>query len=306
MTPADEDVLPNFLVIGAYKAGTTSIFEDLARHPEIGVPAAKEVGHLAGPEVMTAEGRRRYASYFAPLKGQRRRGEVAPQYTAAPKWTGAAARARELLGEDLRLIYVVRHPLTRLYSHLVHRGRTPEVLFGQGGCPPPGEVPEFDASRYGTQIEPWLAQFPPDRLLVVAFENYRDAPAEVRRRMFRFLGVADRSADAPPTHANATGMRRQKPFWLQRALNSDLYRARIKGYVPAELRRGAARILAKRPTAQSGEARRDLDPMISARVREALLPDIRMFYRQVGVTDPLWPDFPLHGPSGRREPEPSD
>lgn len=282
---------PDFLVIGAYKSGTTSLFHELAAHPDIGVPAAKEVAHLVRPEVTHANGLARYEAYFHPLRHYPIVGEVAPQYTAAPRWTGVAARARDILGPDLKLIYIVRHPLDRIVSHLAHReAAAPELALG--AQVPVGMFHEADISRYGMQIDPWLSAFPRANLLVVTFEAYRDDPASVRQALFTFLGAGDPPVKGPAVQANVTANRRRKPDWLKRFLRHHAYRAYLQPLLPVKIRQQAGQLISRQAYLKTGPAE-SMSETTRSVLHETLKPDIADFYTKLGRTGPLWADFPL-------------
>jgi len=283
--------LPDFLVIGAYKSGTTSLFHELAAHPSIGIPEAKEVAQLVNPDVETAAGRKRYAAFFRSVADRAVVGEVAPQYTAAPRWTDAAERARDLLGPALKLVYMVRHPVERAASHVHHRRRPPDDDALRVPLPNGGFF-EADVSCYGHQIAPWLEHFGRCRILVVPFERYRAAPGEVRRSILTFLDVDPELGGPPGVHANAAAGRVPKPSWLRGMLRSRVYRAHVQPRLPRGLRAGVSRRILPAVT-PSQPPPIDLPAATRAELHGALAPDIARFHRLMGLTAPLWPDFPL-------------
>ena len=191
-------MLPNFLVIGAMKAGTTSLYEYLRLHPQVYVPDTKELNfflaeytgtHPLRPPEQTnwRRGLDWYASQFRASAGATAIGEVSPNYTKFPHYPGAPERIHDLI-PDVRLIYVVRHPLERLRSHYLHdvsigRQRSPlrEVVFD--------DTRYIDASRYAMQIERFERFFDPDRILLLTSEELRSHPDTSVDRILAFLGV---------------------------------------------------------------------------------------------------------------------
>src|SRR5262245_34426917 len=85
---------PDFLIVGAMKAGTTSLHRDLNLHPQIFLPEEKEPEGLCHDRVLSARGRRRYARLFRPSRAGQMRGEASTAYTKLPEWQGVPARAR--------------------------------------------------------------------------------------------------------------------------------------------------------------------------------------------------------------------
>ncbi len=179
-------MLPNFLVIGAPKAGSTSLYHYLRSHPEVFMSETKEVNFFL-EERNWGRGREWYERQFDGADGARAVGEASVRYSMYPKYQGVPERIAALV-PDVRLVYVVRDPVARMVSHYEHRvranrddGRLEESLL---------ENPVYlDTSRYALQIERYLEHFAPDRLLVVVSEQLRDDRDRVLEDVFGFLGV---------------------------------------------------------------------------------------------------------------------
>src|SRR3954451_85173 len=111
-----EGALPNVVVIGGLKCGTTSLHHYLNLHPQIEMSRPKELNFFVA-ELNWPLGTEWYASHFsrqAPVGV-----ESSPRYTSRPRFEGVAERIRSVLGE-VRLIYVVRGPIDRMLSHYLH------------------------------------------------------------------------------------------------------------------------------------------------------------------------------------------
>ena len=109
-------VLPNLVVIGGLKCGTTSLHHYLNLHPEVEMSRPKELNFFVA-ELNWSLGPDWYSSHFgggAPI-----RGESSPHYTNRPRFDGVAERMRSMLA-DARLIYMVRDPIDRMLSHYLH------------------------------------------------------------------------------------------------------------------------------------------------------------------------------------------
>lgn len=183
---ATDGPAPTFLIIGAMKAGTTSLWRELRRHPDVFMPDLKEFQFFSDKRKW-AQGMPWYRSHFAEGAGRTALGEASTGYTKYPKPEGVAERiAREL--PDVRLVYLVRDPIERIQSHYIHsyhkaRERRPIDVAVR-------EMPAFLAiSRYRTQIDRYLAVLPAEQLLVVTTEDLRDRRPEVLRRVFGHIGV---------------------------------------------------------------------------------------------------------------------
>ena len=183
--------LPGFLIIGAQKAGTTTLYRDLLPNPEIFLPIDKEPGNLCEDHVLTDTGRSAYAKHFAGARSHQICGEATTEYTKRPDIPGVPARARRLLGDKLKVIYLVREPISRIISHHHH-----ELTSGHVSCGIDEAVRTIaryiDYSRYAMQITPWLNELGPEQVLIIHFESYIETRVKTLASVCKFLGVAPR------------------------------------------------------------------------------------------------------------------
>ena len=178
--------LPTFIVIGAMKGGTTSLYHYVRDHPETAMPPIKELDFFVD-ELNWSRGVEWYSEQFAAGGTSEVRGEVSTSYTKFPRYQDVSARMAKVV-PDVRLIYLVRDPVERMRSHYQHRvangaeTRVPEVaLF---------EDPIYlDYSRYALQLDQYLEHFDRGQLLVVTSEELRYERHETVRRVFDFIGV---------------------------------------------------------------------------------------------------------------------
>jgi hypothetical protein len=189
----DRAGLPDFIVIGAMKSGTTSLHHYLSCHPELAMTTEKE------PTFFTAEGNwtRGLDWYRSQFEGNGRlRGEASPDYTKFPRHAGVPARMHAIL-PHAKLIYLVRDPIERLVSHYIdaysfRRANAPldEVLHEPEGRH------YVACSKYFLQLEQYLPYYDFEQFLVVATEDLAARRQETLARIFRFLEVDD-SFDSP-------------------------------------------------------------------------------------------------------------
>jgi hypothetical protein len=198
-------VLPNLIVIGAAKCGTTSLHEYLDEHPQISMSREKEL-HFFVDRKNWGRGLAWYESQFdadAPV-----RGESSPGYSAFPLYRGVPERMAETIPQA-RLVYLVRDPVERIVSHYSHRTvNWPEMgTLEEALADPHLHDWLVTPSRYWLQLEQYLARFPAEQILVVDADELRASRAEVLARIFAFLGV-DATFASPEferTHNAATG-----------------------------------------------------------------------------------------------------
>lgn len=187
MTASEDGRLPDFLVIGAMKAGTTSLHHYLAAHPQVFMPKVKELDFFT-EELSWPRGwdwyRRQFSAAGAGVKAV---GEASTSYTKYPRYQGVPERiARHL--PNARLIYLVRDPFERIRSHYQHN-----VAIGQEDRPIDAAVTVnhvyLDYSRYATQIERYLKYFDRSQFLLLTSENLRFNREDTMRSVFKFLEV---------------------------------------------------------------------------------------------------------------------
>ncbi len=274
---------PDFLIIGAMKAGTTTLYRDLEVQPGFFMPAIKEPAVLVRA-ASDDDARARYAHLFRDSPPGRRRGEASTHYTQRPRFEGVAARARSLLGPDLRLVYLVRHPVERTVSHHYH-------LYSQGDAPARLEDalrsdPTLVAySRYAMQLEPWLECFGRDAILVIRFEDYVADRSRVIRTVADHVGaVFEPGAGLTPEGHNRSEGKAVAPRAWRRLSRTWLYQRWLRPAIPDRLRRAVVgRLLPKAPARPPKP-----EAKILARLADDLAEDAT---RLAGLLDrqaPLW------------------
>jgi hypothetical protein len=181
-----EGALPNLIIIGGLKCGTTSLHHYLNLHPEIAMSRPKELNFFVS-ELNWPLGRDWYAGHFDP--SARIRGESSPHYTNRPSFNGVPGRMRELLGSDVRLVYVVRDPIDRMLSHYLHNvgGGYEDRSLADALADP--ESSYVARSRYFFQVDPYLEEFGAERVQIVGREELKADRPGTMRRTFEFLGV---------------------------------------------------------------------------------------------------------------------
>lgn len=178
--------MPTFLVIGAMKAGTTSLHHYLRAHPDVFMSSVKELDYFV-EHANWRRGPAWYARQFDGASGATAVGEASTAYTKFPTLAGVAGRIAAHL-PNARLIYVIRDPIERIRSHYMHRvaaGSERAVLDEAVRRTPV----YLNCSRYALQLEQYFEHFPRDRVLVVTSEDLRHSRAATMRRVFGFLEV---------------------------------------------------------------------------------------------------------------------
>jgi hypothetical protein len=276
-------VLPNFLVIGAHKAGTTTLYEHLRRHPDVFLAAHKEVHYFSGHN--WDRGRQWYESLFDDVAGEHAVGEASPGYACWPFFEHVPERAAALI-PAAKLVYIVRHPIERLISHYRH-----DATYWGESQPIDEAVLDHRAyvsrSMYALQIDQWRdAGYAADQILVITTEDLRDRATETLAGVFRFLGVDD--SFQPKTVGevfNYWAVLRRPRGRAEAVRRSGLHR-RVRALVPARARQWAWR----RMTVPVDPALVNITirPETEAALRERLQPDLRRLREYLGADFDCW------------------
>jgi hypothetical protein len=179
--------MPNLIIIGGLKCGTTSIHHYLGLHPDVQMSKPKELNFFV-EELNWDLGLDWYEARFddrLPV-----RGESSPHYTNLPRFSGVAERI-ERHCPDAKLLYMVRDPIKRILSHWVHAkgagyetGELDEVLSRPDSA-------YVQRSMFWMQLQPYLECFDRDRIEVITQEELQADREETMRKAFRFVGVDD-------------------------------------------------------------------------------------------------------------------
>ncbi|TPE48411.1 sulfotransferase family protein [Amaricoccus solimangrovi] len=182
--------LPNFLIIGAPKAGTTSLYDYMREHPQIFMSDPKETRFFAyrgqgGDRTRwPVQSLEEYEALFAPVRDEIAIGEATPHYLIYPH---VAERIHDLLPEA-RLIASLRNPVDRSYSVYQMNLRNQGTNTGL----PYAEAIRSDHNlreTYADKLERYFALFPRERIRIILLEDLEGRPEAVMRGLFEFLGV---------------------------------------------------------------------------------------------------------------------
>lgn len=179
--------LPNLVVIGAQKCGTTSLHYYLNLHPQISMVGSKELNFFLVDRNWPL-GVDWYRSHFTRAAAVR--GESSPGYTNHPWFPDVPQRMAAIL-PDARLIYLVRDPIQRIVSHYMHlqamgtEDRSLDAALADISL----TNRYFTRSLYHWQLQQYLSFYPLERILIVPAEDLLHRRRETLRRVFAFLGV---------------------------------------------------------------------------------------------------------------------
>lgn len=278
--------LPRFLIIGAMKAGTTTLYRDLLTNPRVFMPLDKEPDSLGSDAILTPAGLRKYAELFAPQAPHQIGGEASTSYTKLPDVRGVPARVRQVLGTDVKLIYLVREPVSRAISHHAHMltiGVTREPDFNT-------DIRRVDKylnySRYAMQLEAWHEAFAPPSILIVPFESYVKDRRGWIVRICEHIGVEPRPERVDEEKKfNAGGELFQRKGPAASFARSSIYRRVIRPLLSTESRDKLRKLTLPKAdiSAKIGPTPETIEWML-----EQLAPDRARFEQMTGSARPEW------------------
>ncbi len=205
-------MLPTFLIVGAEKAGTTTLAALLAQHPNVFMSDPKEPRFFSDHNWW--RGLAWYESLFSGAESCKAVGEASPAYTGAPEQGAVPERIAETL-QDVQYIYIVRHPVKRLISHYRHavlHGWIPGRYSIQQAV---DELPKLlHRSLYAYQVEQHLRVSELSQWHIVVFEEMIAMPDRIQQALFSFLGL-DESVRVSLPRENVTDEVRRMPGSLR-------------------------------------------------------------------------------------------
>jgi len=275
---------PDFLIIGAMKSGTTTLFEDLSTLPGVFFPSDKEPGNLAEEDVLSSQGRARYAALFESAHPTQTCGDASTVYAKLPDIEGCASRAFAVLKSTTKIVYLVREPLSRAVSQYKHEigMRTISGSIDEAVVKYPRLI---DYSCYAMQLAPWIDRFGKRNVLVVRFEDYVSDREEWVRNVATFLGInSDSIAVDPNARFNESSDKVVAIGLAAKFINSRVYRSLIRPYFSRSARQKVARMVLPRP-------RVDFSAPTPATVEimcRRIVPDVARLQEMLALREPLW------------------
>jgi len=242
-TSPSDLVLPNLILIGAQKSGSTAVYDWLSQHPDIyGNPAMKDFPFFCKPEYFD-KGLQWFSRHF---KGHRNEPIVLHGYVHYLFLADEVAARLKALNPELKLLVLLRNPVERAFSGYLQACKT-----GNESIPTFEEALKADQSgelhtlreivdrsylthgMYAEQLEAYLEYFPRDQIHIEFYDDIRSEPAECCERLFRFIGV-DPGFQPQLRRKNVYG----KPRFaaVERAIQKGLPKGLVHKLIPLSLR----------------------------------------------------------------------
>jgi hypothetical protein len=200
----DEIILPNFLCLGAPKSATTSLFEILKQHPEIGLSSFKET-HFFDTDINWNKGKKWYSdSYFSNLTTKKRIGEFTPSYLCKEI---CAQRIKDTLEDKVKFVVILRNPIDRAFSHYLHTSRDEyeKLSFIESLSKETERLENFvkqkddlsyarfcykDSSMYSSHLKNYFNIFNKEQFCIILFNDFVKNRSSTINKILRFLDLS--------------------------------------------------------------------------------------------------------------------
>ena len=218
-----KEKLPDFIIVGPSKAATTWVYKSLKEHPEVYMP---ETDSLEFFNMKYHKGLDWYKEFFKDAKEEQVIGEESPFYI---RNVHAPERIKEDLGEDTKLIFLLRNPVDRAFSHYWHEKKDDEIKFDFDEVLENHDLFEtwVMTGMYHTHIQRYLEHFPRENLKFMVFDDLVKDDEKFISEIFEFIGA---DSTYKPSYlddkVNEAGVQWMKPYkvgkkLLKRNLSED-------------------------------------------------------------------------------------
>ncbi|MDJ0533047.1 MAG: sulfotransferase [Xenococcaceae cyanobacterium MO_207.B15] len=223
--------MPNFLIIGAAKAGTTALHEYLQQHPQIYMTPTKETNFFAFEgEVINFQGPgdealkdfsitdlSTYQAKFAQVTNELAIGEACPSYLYIPQ---AVPRIKKYI-PDTRLIVILRNPVERAYANFLHNVRDDREPHQDFALALQDEATRIannwewfwhykQIGFYGKQLQRYYELFSPNQIKIHLYEDLKEQPIKLLQDILNFLEVDPNFIPDMALRPNKSGMPKNK------------------------------------------------------------------------------------------------
>lgn len=257
------------------KAGTTTLYEYLRGHPEVGMSREKETDFFVAGRGWD-RGLPWYHAQFTP--GRRIYGEASPNYSKYQAFPGVPERVAQLIPQ-VKLIYITRHPLERAKSQYRHA-----ILSGETVPPPDKLIGShhlkhlIDCGSYAAQLDQWQSRFPEHQILNMQFESLIKNPTQSLGALANFLQISNNWKISGEIAANSGESLARLPPWLFTLRKMPITRW-IKQALPTEMRGQLKKLVMARNIRPAPT----LPPLILRSIQEATWADTQRYLASSGI-----------------------
>lgn len=255
--------LPNFLIIGAAKSGTTALYHYLGQHPEVFLSPIKETNffaqkgnkvHYNGPMDNSITHKKtitdivNYKNQFINVFDEKAIGEICPSYLY---FEDAAKNIKEHIPE-VKIIAILREPVSRAFSAWVHltRDRREYLSFSDAIADEHRRIKEnwaeiwhyAEEGKYYNQLKRYYDIFPNDNIKVIIYEDFKKNPLTVYKEISDFIGV-NSSFEPNMNVKHNTGSLSRNRFLTHLFMKPNIFKTFFRNIFPLFIRKKIELIL---------------------------------------------------------------
>jgi len=249
--------LPNFLIVGAAKSGTTALYHYLNQHPEVFLSPIKETNFFAqkgkkvafkGPKDNLGTHRRTiteigdYYNQFINVTVEKAVGEICPSYLY---FEDAPKNIKEHIPE-VKIIVILREPVARAFSawvHLTRDGRE-HLSFEEALSDEPRRIKENwaeiwhykEESKYYDQLKRYYDSFPKENIKVFIYEEFKENPLAVYSELCKFIDVDSRFTPDMSSEHNKGEIPKNKIIW-NLMMKQNIWKTLFNHLMPIKIRK---------------------------------------------------------------------
>lgn len=258
--------MPNFLIVGAAKSGTTALYHYLSQHPEIFLSPIKETNFFAqkgkkvdykGPKdnisghKSTITEISDYQNQFSAVNNEKAVGEICPSYLYSED---ASRNIKEHIPE-VKIIVILREPVARAFSAWVHLTRDDReyLTFKEALLEEESRINNNWAeiwhylakSRYYNQLKRYYDLFSKEQIKVFIYEKFKDNPIKVYSEICDFIGVDNSFLPDMRSKHNKGGIPKNKIIW-NLMMKNNIWKTIFNNIVPMKIRKKVKQVIESR------------------------------------------------------------
>lgn len=286
---------PNFLVIGASKSGTSSLYAYLKQHEDIFLSYVKETHYFTNDQIYNLGPEKFSEKYYHGASDKKAIGDITPTYFVQPDLV--IPRLHETFGElNPKFIVILRNPVERAWSHYLHKVRSGEekLSFEKALEIEDERVADFpmgwwgyaSEGLYSKYVKNWLSVYSKDNFLFLLTDDLATKPQSVLREIYEFLGVDANYEIESYSRKNVSGKVRSN-FMLSVIGGKSPIKSIVKGLLPYRYRQILKTRMIEFNTSKN-EINDCIPVHIAERLKELYVPDIKELEVLTGLNLSIW------------------
>ncbi len=275
-------MLPNFIIIGAMKCGTTSLAHYLSQHPEVFVSSPENI-YFFGADENFKRGLSYYESFFEGAQNYRAIGEASDDYTKAlmKKSQLASQRIKKIL-PDVKLIFLAKHPLKQIESSWLQRVADSSEVLPFNKAVLESKFQYVETANYLRQLSFYYEKFNSDQIRVFFTEDLSEDPSKVLLSCLDFLGVEKTVSGIDLTHLNVS-LDKSYDRSMTKIIRNSSYLVQLAQNAPSPLK-----LFLKKTFTQSLKQKPSWNPETLEIVCEAIWDDSIKFLIEHNKSNAFW------------------